>query len=424
MNGNRSWFLIPAAAAVLLALATPVSAAQTVAQPAKPAPTQREVPMTDPVPAGFASWHEVMATQDVLDRAADRITAAATGAASGYAGIAVEPEARQLRLYWKGAVPASVQRVVDTAAVRVTTTAARYSQQELRVELDRMTEAMAAGLAGQRSRVVAVSPMPDGSGLGISVEGSVEEATSLAAVRASHVAVVVEAGGAVPFSRGNDSPPYFGGAQTVNFASNKGCTTGFGVFASGRSMMVSAAHCARNGDSVFDGGIDFMGTAIGVLPTKDIMLIDARSAGVVFNGGPGAGEFTNRVIGASTNHIGDFICNSGALSGTRCNIKIVRMNESFLLSTINGTITVTGEVRAEHQQFLNAAGPGDSGAPVFVVGADPTTVFARGTHTGGDPTNAPATCTGIDNGRRCTWRVWYAEIGTALNLYGAQILTS
>jgi len=420
---KRVWFLAPAVAAVLLSLAGPAAEAGTpLAQPT----TKREVPITDPVPDGFSSWQEVMATQERLDRAADQITAAATGVReSGYAGLVVEPEARRVRLYWKGALPSSVRTVVDATGVSVTVASARYSERQLQAAQDRIGNAPAASLRNARSRVTAVSPMPDGSGLRVSVEGSTIDATSLTAVRDAGVEVTVDSAAPALGSRGNDSPPYFGGARTVNFSAAAGCTTGFGIFASGRTMMVSAGHCARNGDQVFDGGSDLMGTAIGVLPSKDLMLIDARSSGVVFNGGPGTGEFTNRVTGAGANRVGDFVCTSGALSGTRCNIKIVALNETVLVGpTVNGTINVTGLVRAEQQNFTNAGGQGDSGGPVFAVGADATTVSARGTITALDGFNQPVTCTGVINGRLCSWRIWYASINTALSLYGGQILTS
>jgi len=430
MNVNdkiHRWLLAPAAAAILLSLAAPAPGAMAGA-PDGAGRVERPVPITDPAPIGFASWEEVMATQHRLNRVADQITAAAAttaGAASGFSGIVVDTEARQVRLYWKGAVPASVRRVVDSAAVPVTTTAARYSQRELQVELDRFAAAPPANLIGQRSRVTAVSPLSDGSGLRVSVDGSVADATSLAAVRGAGVAVFVDVANPTPITRANDSPPYYGGALTINSTTNRGCSTGFGVFAGARTLMLSAAHCARPGDQVLDGGRDLMGPAINVVPTKDLMLIDARAAGVVFTGGPGAGELTNRVIGATANWEGQFVCTSGAMSGTRCNIKIKGINETiFFASTVNGPVTVTGTVRAEQISLANAAGQGDSGGPVFEVGSVSSTVFARGTLASADYTNQPAPCTGITGTRKCSWKIWYADINTALTMYGAQILTS
>jgi len=146
----------------------------------------------------------------------------------------------------------------------------------------------------------------------------------------------------------------------------------------------------------------------------------------VFNNviGSPSTEFTNRVIGALGNFVGDFVCTSGAPSGTQCNIKVVAVNQTITLRGL-GT-AVTGMVEAEQQNHTNAAGNGDSGGTVEQVASDNTLVFAKGTFTAFDDINAPTPCTGniLDTPTRsCSWRVWYEDVLTGMGSFGASIVT-
>src|SRR5262249_58405814 len=85
---------------------------------------------SDPVPAGFASWSDLLATQRHLDEAADAIAGAAEQA-NGFGSIVVDPEHREVRVYWKGHMPAPVQQMVAAAKSAVRVLPAAFSKPEL-----------------------------------------------------------------------------------------------------------------------------------------------------------------------------------------------------------------------------------------------------------------------------------------------------
>src|SRR5262249_34590457 len=96
-------------------------------------------------------------TQDRLNAAANRILATDS---TGYAGVIAAPESHQLRVYWKGAVPAAVTNLAGQLDVPVKILAARFTQRELVAE--------AARLAAD-ARVATATPKADGSGLEVTV---------------------------------------------------------------------------------------------------------------------------------------------------------------------------------------------------------------------------------------------------------------
>jgi hypothetical protein len=404
-------------AAALLAVAGPATAAEPTAAVA---PT----PNSDPVPAGFASWQQLYTVQQRIDAVAEQIRDAATGPdATGFGSIVVEPERNQLRLYWKGAVPAPVRAVLakDTG-VTVRVERAVYSEADLLAEVDSVMAAQPVGGKPAANQVTGAGPLPDSSGLRVFVNGSAAEGRALPAVLASSVPVTVE-GGVLPrtIGRADDSSPYFGGAM---WSANLFCSTGFAVKLGSTTKVLSAGHCGSNGSFAFDGGGDPMGVVTrSNVAGLDALLIDARASGHVFTGF-GVSERVNRVIGQLGNNFGDRVCTSGAYSGTRCNIMITGPNttQSFLMP--DGTVvTYSRLVFAQQQGGLNAGGTGDSGGPVFSFGSDEISVQARGTLTGADTPNSPVTCTGV-LGRACSSSVWYTTIALALNGFGAQLVTS
>jgi hypothetical protein len=422
------------AAAAVTALAGSAAAAPATAS-GPPTDTARPIVITDPVPPGFTSWDQVLAVQQRIDAVADRIEeAAAAPGVAGFGSLVSEPEASRLRLYWKGALPASIRALLarDTAGSVVVERAA-FTDAELQAEISRIMATQPPGsITDPGTRVTGAAPQADASGLTVFVNGSMEAGRALPVVQGARVPVTVE-GGVAPRgqSRGDDSRPYYGGAKwTLN--GTGGCSTGFAVRVGGVSKMLSAGHCAdSDGQFAYDGGFtanDIMGrVSISSDTLLDALLIDTPSAGVVYNGGVGSGEFANGVAGRHFNHRGDFVCTSGAFSGTRCNIKIAFTNVTQTFSFVGKpNRTFNRLVLAEQQSHLNSSGGGDSGGPVFEVDPiDNSVVWAKGTITGGDSIANPASCTGIthtENGPRlCSWRTWYTSIAQSLNSFGGEI---
>lgn len=359
-----------------------------------------------PVPGGFSSWTEVMAMQHRLNTAATRIQEAARALpGSGYASTVAAPENRELVVYWRGQVPASVQGVIaeQSKDVPVRVIPARYSEAQMIAEVKRL---------GSDPAYAEVSPMHDGSGIRVrQVAGRSARISTQSSSVAVHPDGAATGGAGVLFSRQNDFSPYWGGART------QGCTTGWAIWWNGNSRILSAGHCGNNGNNIFDGGGDFMGPVINDNDARDTHMIDVRGHGRVWDGPWTEQSFTKAVRGATFSNVGNWVCTSGSRSGIICNIRVIANNSSW-----GGVFPM---VYADHQAFLAGAGQGDSGGPVFELPfPDDGRVFAKGTITGGvNGTFVP--CTGeVWPGRICSWRFVYADVTQSLAFYGASILTS
>ncbi len=415
---------VTASAALSLIALTGSASGSPAATSGGPVDTDRPIVITDPVPAGFSSWNQVHAAQQRISAVTDQIhEAAGTSEGAGFGSIVSEPAAGRIQLFWKGALPARVQDLLarDTGVSAVVRRAA-YSDIELQAEISRLMATQPAGLA--TNHVTGAAPLPDAGGLKVYVSGDAASGRELPNVRAASVPVTVQ-GGVAPelASRANDSAAYWGGANWTN--GKGGCSTGFAISIGGVSKMLSAGHCAANGIIARDGGGDFMGSVTQTTsPKLDALLINVSSAGRVFNGGPGSGEYTNPVAGRHFNNVGDFVCTSGAYSGTRCNILVLETGATETFTLKDGTsVTYNRLALTEQQDDLNAGGHGDSGGPVYEVDADNFRVWAKGTITGMlNPGHSD--CTGVPESkdRSCSDMVWYTSVAQSLNTFGAQIV--
>jgi hypothetical protein len=400
------------AAIVLVGLGTTASTTAASAAADKQSRT-RSVQQTGSVPGGFASWQELMSMQRRLVRAADRITAATRADGSGFAGIVAAPENRELQLFWKGDTPASVKALLSDVRqdVPVSVHRARYSESELAREGKRL----AARSAGQ---ITSIAAKVDGSGLTVTVANATASTSARSLVMDADVPVAVEANVAPALaSRWNDSPPWYGGAAWGNATRGGGCSTGFPVWHAGRTKMLTAGHCGALGDRATDPTGERIGSVTEDNNTYDVALIDARSAGRVFNNTASLSEFTNPAIGTINSYPGLWICTSGAYSGTRCAIQVKQTGVAIWVG-----YWILNTVRAEQRDFTNAVGQGDSGGAVQVVASDPTKVYAAGVNTAIDTSTAVA-CTGyVTSGRTCAWRMYYAPWSSAAAVFGTSIV--
>jgi hypothetical protein len=332
--------------------------------------------------------------QQQLNAAADRVVAAN---GDGFAGIVAAPENRELRVYWAGQVPAAVTGLAKGVSIKFLP--ARYSQKTLQGEASRLI---------QQAGVSAVAAKPDGSGLTVA-------SRDVARRQALSSSVPLEQTSAepAPATRGNDFAPYWGGARWG------GCSTGFAVWQGGVTKMLSAGHCGSNGQAAYDGGGDFMGYVEGDDNSRDRLLVNARSAGRVYDGGVGVGEFSKPVIAAAHSYPGNWVCNSGAYSGALCGIQVKYTN-----ATVNIGYLVYETVWAEQVDHIAPVGNGDSGGPVFDLTPDYSQTIAKGTNTAIDlATGAPCRGTPAGPGRSCAWRFFYVDVVNSLNAYGAAIVT-
>ncbi|MFC6084776.1 chymotrypsin family serine protease [Sphaerisporangium aureirubrum] len=385
----------PAAAAP-----TPGPAEDTATRAVEPAGT---------VPGGFASWKDLLATQEKLAKAADRVTAAAEAlGGAGLGGIVVAPETRELRVYWKGDTPASIGRLVEGLRrdVPVSVLPAAYSARELEREANHLIRASGGA-------ITAVAPNADGSGLKVSVAAG---GPALAKIAASAVPVTLEAGVTPALaSRWNDSPPWWSGAAMRNATTQSGCTTGLAVTYGGATRMLSSAHCGSPGQVVTDPTGEPIGPIAASVPSRDVSLITANAAGRVWNNNypspplPLTPEWSNPVVGVTGSYPGMSVCTTGAYSGTVCICRIIATNV-----TINVGYVIYGMVLVENTSHKNAAGQGDSGGPVETPEPTQTTQqYGLGTITAID-TASQVPCTGyVTTGRICSWRLYYSPWSNA-----------
>lgn len=300
-------------------------------------------------------------------------------------------------MYWAGQVPSTVTNLVKGDPVKFFP--AKYSQKTLRAE---------AGRLATQEGVTTVAPKSDGSGLIVAGTDSASSEALWSSVPVERTVMSPE-----PISRGNDSPPYWGGARWG------GCSTGFAVWHAGVTKMLSAGHCGSNGQAAYDGGGDFMGYVEWDDDAHDRLLINTRSAGRIYDGGVGTGEFSKPVISAAHSYPGNWVCDSGAYSGALCGIQVQYTNV-----TVNIGYLVYETVWAEQVDHVAPVGNGDSGGPVFDLTPDYSQTIAKGTNTAIDLATA-APCRGVPagGGRQCAWRFFYIDVVNSLNAYGAAIVT-
>ncbi|MFC4532516.1 hypothetical protein [Sphaerisporangium dianthi] len=393
--------------AALLTVGMGVAPAAAAPDPVKDTRTQSIEP-TGKVPGGFASWKDLLAAQEKLTRAADRITEAVAQNSGGYAGVIAAPESRELRVYWKGKPSKAFNDLLGLLRrdVAISVLPAQYTARELEGEANRLIRA-------NSSVLTSIAPLQDGSGLKAStaVLGAARSAIS-----GAKVPVTLEYGVKPELStRWNDSPPWWGGGAWANATTGGGCSTGFAVTYGGAQKILSAGHCGDVGHTATDPTGQVIGSVTQDNNSRDVLLIGASAGGRVFNNPVGsvATEYSNAVVGTTGSTVGMFICTSGAYSGTNCNIKVTAVNV-----TINVGYLINGTVQAEQQAHTNAVGQGDSGGSVEVVNpANTNTVYAAGVNTAIDGSTSVA-CTGyVTSGRICAWRMYYAPWSNATTAF-------
>jgi len=390
---------------VTVTLATP---AQADAKSSRPSPTSAAA---DAVPGGFATWAALFSMQDKLNAAANRILATDS---TGYAGIVAAPESRQLRVYWKGSVPAAVTRLTKRLDVPVSFLPAQFTQRELVAEAQRLAT---------DARVAATAPKADGSGVEVTVTTPQQTGADLMGTAQVPMTVTTGQRPQNMFSRQNDVPLFWGGARYNTPVG--GCSNGFALSVPGSPNVfeISAGHCGSNGQgATIPGQPSPTGTITGDNNPRDTLAINypAGVAGAIYNG-PFNSSTGVGVGGAVSDFVGNFVCTGGASSGEHCNIQVQAVNEFINVGYIIGP-----ETRAALPTGQCAVAPGDSGGPAYSYRSDGR-VNARGTISAG--ITGTANCPGVVPNGSST--VWYApllrpagdpQIGS-LQFYGVGILT-
>ncbi|MER5727524.1 S1 family peptidase [Streptomyces sp. NPDC002138] len=347
--------------------------------------TATATPRPDPDAAAMA----LMRRQRPLLDAAHQLRQAGTAALPGFSGITVDPERSTLHLYWDGPLPAAAQRTVR-----------RLGGPSVRIEVGR-------------------APAPDPGGTGAARQVPVAAGTAAGAVAGT----TDPAPAPRPPGRVNDRAPVSGGALLITQPET--CTAGFGVVseATGRKQLLTAGHCGPVGSPWFNGDGEFLGNAVSRHPEADALVIDVNSSDRVWHGAvsetlDGIDEAARTVTEARSPEVGQYVCTSGAVSGTHCGLRVTRTG---VVVSVAGT-DVPDQIEAEQTGHVAAAGNGDSGGPVYSATTSTGPVMAHGMITAYDrQQTAPCSGAPTGNGRNCSWRVYFTDVRAVLKATGTRL---
>lgn len=209
----------------------------------------------------------------------------------GAGGVRVLKDRKTVLVYWKGAVPAGLQRLAASQAVPVTFQPAAYSRAEL-------TAAAIAVMDNNPDLVSAAGSEPDYSGISV-VISSKAPANAFAHVKATTSVPVTlrwigdptpldgrapRANGCPSPARCGDSAPFYGGGlMRIQGVSNSACSTGASLYAGSYNYMTTAWHCSADGSGTWVGydNTNVIGTvnvAAGhIKANQDFMIIGTSS---------------------------------------------------------------------------------------------------------------------------------------------------
>ncbi|OZV83101.1 hypothetical protein CA850_06285 [Micromonospora echinospora] len=331
-----------------------------------------------------------MRRQDVLQPALKIITEEAAQATSpGYAGLAFEGDG--LTVYYKGPIPSGMQNALTEARTHgeVTVQPASFSRMELQAAAVRVEDSLIG-----RSDIQAIEVKHDGSGLGVEkmpadrVDVARANATRNgrpfvevdATLNGADFGVPVEvAVASSPFdllacastcNRLDDTSAWNGGTRTLNPDADVAnpyykCTTGFGVTKGSTSYVLTADHCATAPDLTYDNKLELMGGVYAGNWDKDLLLINARGYYKIFDGSPTTST-TKNVMGWGYHASGEYLCHSGASTGTRCGLRTDGGDYALYGCDSDGDcFNRHGLIKTTQVDGLTAAAAGDSGGPVF-----------------------------------------------------------
>jgi hypothetical protein len=168
-------------------------------------------------------------------------------------------------------------------------------------------------------------------------------------------------------SRQDDFEPWVAGSR-ISSPNTNGCTTGYvirNVFTN-QTGLVTAGHCARLGDTVFNNG-DPIGTVLYRTYTNngpDFAMIGGQTYEPWAYTGPWNSQTGEAIRGAHQAIIGDLLCFDGSYTGENCSARVDAQN---LCLRLNTGITTCGLNRAKSTNNTRLGQNGDSGGPVYGI---------------------------------------------------------
>lgn len=331
-----------------------------------------------------------MRRQDALQTAVEVITEEAIrNPSSGYAGLGFEGDG--LTIHHKGRLTPGMDHAVREARRhgKITVKPARFSYTELDAAADRI----GTSLMG-RTDIQSIEIRPDGSGLRVETMPATRAAAARAhairrgwsfrpvdsrlngqdfgvPVQVAPAATTVDLlGCATTCNRLDDTAAWNGGTRTLNPDAPAAdpyyrCTTGFGVKRGTTTYVLTADHCATAPDRSYDNRLELIGSVYSGDWDKDLLLINARGFHRIFDGSPTTSN-TKNVLGWGYHAQGEYLCHSGATTGTRCNLRTDGGDYRIYGCDSDGDCFYrSGLIKSTQIDGLPAAAGGDSGGPVF-----------------------------------------------------------
>ncbi|MFJ5122348.1 hypothetical protein [Kitasatospora sp. NPDC088548] len=244
-----------------------------------------------------------------------------------------------------------------------------------------------------------------------------ERAVEIGGVPVSAVPAVVPQATA---TRHSDANPWSAGAELTT-PGNRFCTSGFGGWRGNVAVLLTAAHCGTSGTYTTGTGA-VIGSASDSDAGLDITVISlgGTPSGQFFDGAWNNGSgYRKRVFGAGRNNVGDLVCNSGAMSGVHCGLKITATDYG---TNINGVwhTDLDNAVRTDDSTVTVAQG--DCGGPVVASVNGGEDIQARGIISagGGDP----VICGGVSDvvtSTSCFDTVMFVPIGPVITKFGISL---
>ncbi|CAM3191583.1 hypothetical protein NODU109028_02760 [Nocardioides dubius] len=303
-----------------------------------------------------------------------------------FGSFVLQPERSAIQLFWVGSMrPELKDPAVASAAQRgitVEINEARFSS----IDLERLVDLGTEIIDEHALPVVGIGPAGNAGGLVVTInllgEGSTPETRRLSRE-------LLSAGIDAPIefrevedidsyaSTFNMTNPYKGGGM-LKFSNGRGCTAGFSVLRDGGGRILTAGHCAPQGDPswVKDGNLSETIVAdpveVAIRPALDSLLIDPAPSpatiGRVYHGG----YTTSNVIGVGGKAVaqeGEQVCiggsNSGGTSGGECKRSYVDVVQRFRCGLENNDWCPGFWVESSSGGPIT--GPVDSGGPVYVL---------------------------------------------------------
>jgi hypothetical protein len=324
----------------------------------------------------------------------------------GFTSVRLEDDAVVLR--WKGDVPADVEKLIASVSpetdVRIEPWA--YSRAELDAAGNRIGDFIEAGkLWGQpyhgvwlvddatiQVDVIAGTNLADARAAlpAIAVPLTVAEAPRFSFDRRSASADTrPDAGVMVDYWRGDDAPPWSGGAIIITkrngVVRGGSCSSGFSIWSRLTPQFrghLTAAHCASTGDYITDGKGEYIGPVTNEAWRQDLLVYrtDQGAAPNIYWGWKFT-SFTRNVAGWSWTSAGEWVCHSGAFSyyTPMCGMRVtnVRSYPVWTCDSDGDCFTVYNLSLATRSDSQEASVNGDSGGPVVVATGD-NRVIAKG----------------------------------------------